>query len=82
MLADKGRINLNASPETFLQDVEKKFVVLPISGRICVQALALPASHPKDPADRVIAATAIVEGIPLVTADRAIRKCSAVNTVW
>jgi PIN domain nuclease of toxin-antitoxin system len=81
-LATKGRIHLDISLESFLQEVESRFVVLPISGRACARAMALPATYPKDPADRVIAATALVEGLSLLTADRAIRQSRAVQTIW
>ena len=78
----KGRIKLSASLETFLSEIEAHFVVLPINSRICVHAFALPAAYPKDPADRIIAATAIVEGASLVTADEAIRRSRALPTIW
>jgi PIN domain nuclease of toxin-antitoxin system len=81
-LASKRRIRLDISLESFLGEVEARFIVLPISGRACVRALALPATYPKDPADRIIGATALVEGLPLLTADRAIRRSRAVHTVW
>src|SRR6266576_75456 len=61
----KGRITLNSSLETFLSEIEARFVVLPITSKVCVRAIGLPANFPKDPADRLIAATAIVEGSPL-----------------
>jgi PIN domain nuclease of toxin-antitoxin system len=82
ILANKGRIRLTISLESFLQEIEARFVVLPISGRACVRALSLPASYPKDPADRIIGATALVAGLPLVTADRAIRRAKALATIW
>jgi len=44
--------------------------------------LELPSSFPKDPADRLIAATAMVEGAPLVTADEQIRQAKVVQTIW
>ena len=81
-LANKRRIELTISLESFLQEVETNFVVLPINGRICVRALGLPAGYPKDPADRIIAATALVAGLPLVTADRSIRRSKALETIW
>jgi PIN domain nuclease of toxin-antitoxin system len=81
-LAAKGRIRLDISLESFLQEVESRFVVLPISGRACARAMSLPAAYPKDPADRVIAATALVEGLSLLTADRAIRRSKAVQAIW
>jgi PIN domain nuclease of toxin-antitoxin system len=81
-LVNKGRVRLTISLETLLQEVEARFVVLPISGRACVRALELPAAYPKDPADRIIAATALIEGLPLLTADRAIRRSRALRTIW
>jgi PIN domain nuclease of toxin-antitoxin system len=81
-LVSKGRIQLDISLESFLQEVEARFVVLPISGRACVRAIGLPAAYPKDPADRIIGATALVEGLSLLTADREIRRSKAVRTIW
>lgn len=81
-LSHQGRIRLNISLESFLHEVESRFVILPITGRACVRALGLPAAYPKDPADRIIAATALVEGLPLLTADREIRRSRAVATIW
>lgn len=81
-IESKGRIKLNSSLETFLSEVEARFVVMPITGRVCVRAMELPALYPKDPADRIIGATALVEGIPLVTADDGIRRSKAVRTIW
>jgi len=81
-LVSKGRIQLDISLESFLQEVEARFVVLPISGRACVRAIGLPAAYPKDPADRIIGATALVEGLSLLTADREIRRSKALPTIW
>jgi PIN domain nuclease of toxin-antitoxin system len=81
-LASKGRIRLDISLESFLQEVEARFIVLPISGRACARIAGLPASYPKDPADRIIGATALVEGLYLLTADREIRRSRTVQTIW
>ena len=81
-LASKGRIHLSISLESFLQEVEARFVVLPISGRACARAMGLPTAYPKDPADRIIGATALVEGLSLITADREIHRSKVVNAVW
>ena len=81
-LEKKRRIALQSTLETFLTEVEKRFVVLPITARVCVRAMGLAASFPSDPADRLITATALVEGIPLLTADDEIRRSKAVTTLW
>jgi PIN domain nuclease of toxin-antitoxin system len=46
------------------------------------RAVELPRAYPKDPADRIIAATALVEGLSLITADREIRRSKVVHTIW
>jgi PIN domain nuclease of toxin-antitoxin system len=81
-LASKGRIHLGISLESFLREVETRFVVFPITGRACARAMGFPATYPKDPADRIIGATALVEGLSLITADREIRRSKLVRTIW
>jgi PIN domain nuclease of toxin-antitoxin system len=76
------RIQLAMSIESFLHELERKFVVLPINASVCARMLTLPENYPKDPADRVIGATALVEGMSLVTADREIRRAKVVKTIW
>jgi PIN domain nuclease of toxin-antitoxin system len=82
IMVRKGRIHLDISLESFLREIETRFVVLPISSRVCVQILQLPAAYPNDPADRIIGALAQTEGIELITADRKIRHSKAVRTIW
>lgn len=81
-LERKHRITLQTTLETFLTEVEARFIVLPMTARVCVRATSLPASYPADPADRVIGATALVEGIALVTADEGIRRSKELPTIW
>jgi PIN domain nuclease of toxin-antitoxin system len=79
---ERERSHLGISVESALTEVERRFVVVPINSQISVRALGLPPTYPKDPADRIIGATALVEGIPLITADREIRKYRALATIW
>jgi PIN domain nuclease of toxin-antitoxin system len=81
-LASKGRIDLGISLESFLQEVESRFAVLPITGRACARAMSFPTAYPKDPVDRIIGATALVEGLSLITADREIRRSKLIPTIW
>jgi PIN domain nuclease of toxin-antitoxin system len=78
----KKQFSLAMSIESLLYEVEARFVVLPITARISASAFSLPANYPKDPADRIIGATALVEGLTLVTADTQIRASRAVPTIW
>jgi PIN domain nuclease of toxin-antitoxin system len=45
-------------------------------------AAFLPPSFPADPFDRIIAATAIVERVALVTSDARIQESGVVRTIW
>jgi PIN domain nuclease of toxin-antitoxin system len=81
-LASHSRVNLEPDLETFLFDLEQRFIVLPITANIALQAFEFPADYPRDPVDRVLGATALIEDIPLVTADREIRRSGAVPTIW
>ena len=81
-IAKRGRIQLDIPIESFLQEIEARFVTKPLTGRISAKAIQLPDEYPKDPMDRIIGATAITEGIPLVTADERIRSSKAVPTIW
>ena len=63
-LATKGRVSLDISLESFLRDVETRFAVLPITSRACLLAAEFPPTYPSDPADRIIGATALAEGLP------------------
>jgi len=82
LLASRGRVTFRPDIGTTLSEVERQFVVLPVTANIAMQAFELPARYPNDPVDRILGATALVEDIPLVTADREIRKARAVSTVW
>jgi PIN domain nuclease of toxin-antitoxin system len=82
MLVSKGRIRLTVGLESFLTEIENRFVIVPLTAQVCVRALSLPAAYPKDPADRIIAATALVEGVPLLTADHQIQRSKTVQTIW
>jgi PIN domain nuclease of toxin-antitoxin system len=81
-LSSRGRLHFQGGVEAFLSEVERRFVVLPITAHISVQAFALPSHYPKDPVDRIIGATALLEDIPLLTADGELRNSGAVPTIW
>lgn len=81
-LSHRRRIEFVVDLESFLAEVALRFKVFPITTNIARQAFELPESYPNDPVDRVIGATALIEDIPLLTADREIRKSRAVSTIW
>src|SRR5258706_64570 len=56
--------------------------IRPITPEIAALAAQFPEDYPKDPADRLIGATARVEGMTLVTRDERIRRSPLLKTVW
>lgn len=66
----------------YLASVEERFVVFPITAEIAERSVGFSAAYPNDPTDRIIGATAVVHGLPLVTADAAIRKSGEVLCIW
>lgn len=81
-LSAKRRLEMTISIESFLLDVEDRFIVIPVRARIGLRTIALPSSYPRDPADRIIGATALVEGCKLLTADQMIRESGAIPVIW
>lgn len=71
LLAEKGRVILDADPETWLRRVFERvpFKEAVINHEIAIQSRILELPH-QDPADRFLAATSIVYGLTLVTADK------------
>jgi PIN domain nuclease of toxin-antitoxin system len=81
-LARNQRIVLKTSLEAFLIEVEARFIILPITAAVTRIAVDFPPSYPLDPMDRIIGATALDRGVPLVTKDKMIRKAKALPVIW
>lgn len=83
MLADKGRVILPAPASRFLEKVSQalRLAIVPISPAIAVRAQADVFQH-KDPADRLIAATAMELDAPLITADRKLAQVAGLRVLW
>jgi PIN domain nuclease of toxin-antitoxin system len=81
-LAQNSRIAAAVSVESFVRELAARVILRPVTPEIAGLSVRLPDAFPKDPVDRLIAATAIVEGMPLVTADIRIRQSKVVETVW
>lgn len=69
--------------EEFVRRLERSAVVelVPVDATIWLRSLAPTWEH-RDPADRVIVATAQLKGVPLLTEDDVIRAANIVATVW
>jgi PIN domain nuclease of toxin-antitoxin system len=57
-------------------------IVKPVTQEIAILATQFPESFPRDPADRLIGATARAEGLALITQDERIRSSPLLRTIW
>jgi PIN domain nuclease of toxin-antitoxin system len=84
MLVAKNRIALSMDVRSWLEIVGQIDGVrfLPVDNEVAIASTELPGEFHKDPADRIIVATARRLGIPLVSADEKITAYPHVNVVW
>ncbi|MDD5057569.1 MAG: type II toxin-antitoxin system VapC family toxin [Sideroxydans sp.] len=84
MLVNSGRLALAMDVSEWLAVAEEIEAVrfVPVDNEIGVQSTTLPGEFHKDPADRIIVATARKLAAPLVTADEKIRAYQHVRTIW
>ena len=54
---------------------------IPLDGRTAIAATALPPLH-RDPADRILVATALAHGLTILTPDSRVRAYPGVASLW
>ena len=81
-LASHGRLQPTGTVEAYLEEVSSRVAVLPITTRVAALTNLFSTDYSSDPCDRIIGATALAEGITLVTKDEKIRDCKQIQTVW
>jgi PIN domain nuclease of toxin-antitoxin system len=72
-LASHERIVVSIPVRSWLEGLAQQVRSVPATPAVAATAVALPASFPGDPADRLIFATAIEKGWQLVTKDDRLR---------
>ncbi|HEY6562711.1 MAG TPA: type II toxin-antitoxin system VapC family toxin [Polyangiaceae bacterium] len=79
----RGKLELPISVEEFTRRIERGAVVelVPVDTSIWLRSVALAWKH-ADPADRVIVATALMRGLPILTKDTLIREFTEVKSLW
>lgn len=81
--AKRKKLELPISIEEFARRLElgRTVELLPVDTHTWLRSLSLPWDH-SDPADRVIVATALLRGLPLLTKDAAIHEFGGVTCIW
>lgn len=75
MLVEKGRVRVDMDLSVWRKDLlQQGLLELPLTGDIAIRAAELKSLH-GDPADRLIAATALQHSLSLLTADEKLLNC-------
>jgi PIN domain nuclease of toxin-antitoxin system len=84
MLMKKGRISVDVNYQAFIRLVSdsNKYIFKGISPKIAELSTQLFSNTNKDPADRIISATAVIEKANLVTSDKILRRSKKIHTIW
>ncbi|BAN36858.1 hypothetical protein SCD_n03059 (plasmid) [Sulfuricella denitrificans skB26] len=84
MLVANQRLVLSMEVNAWLSTVAEIEAVsfMPVDIEIATKSVELPGEFHKDPADRMIVATARKLAVPLVTKDEKIRAYPHVKTIW
>lgn len=82
MLAQKGRLGLAIDPVKWIRQALEIFPVkeVPLTTEVAIVSRELKLPH-DDPADRFLAATALVYDLKILTADKTLKKARGVPTV-
>ncbi len=84
MLIQKKRLQVDVAYQTFIKLVlqSNNYILQGITPEIAELATLFPQTVSKDPADRLIAATAMAKKGVLLSADKNLRQAESVNTLW
>ncbi len=84
MLVEREKLVLSMDVGSWLATVSGVGAVrfMPVDTEIAIKSVDLPGDFHKDPADRMIVATARKLAVPLVTKDEKIRSYAHVKTIW
>jgi len=84
MLIKKKRLVVDNTASGFINLLlqSRNYLVQDITPEIADLSVNLGSEINQDPADRLIAATSILNNAPLVTADENLRRATVLETIW
>lgn len=84
MLVARGRLELTIDTAAWIAHAEAapEIAFVPMDNRVALRAVHLDDFAHRDPADRIIVATALDLGATLITADARLRAYDALTTIW
>jgi PIN domain nuclease of toxin-antitoxin system len=84
LLFARGVLRTQTTVESAVQNLLTRsgVVIMPITAEVAAIATQFSDDYPKDPADRLIGATALAEGMALVTKDERMQQHHRLKTIW
>lgn len=84
MLVQRDRIRIDRSALEWLNDAldVPGVRIVDLTPSVAVQSTRLPSTFHNDPADRLIVATALNEGAPLISADQKFVDIPGLELIW
>ena len=84
MLIKKGKLQVDETPSNLIKAIidSRNYFYKSITPEIADLSANLANEINKDPADRSIVATSIIENVALVTADKNLIESNLVRTIW
>jgi PIN domain nuclease of toxin-antitoxin system len=84
MMASVGKVEIRIPAELWLEQAisQTGLEIFELNPKIATESCDLPGDFHKDPADRIIVATARINNMKLVTKDKKIIRYPYVETIW
>ncbi len=84
MMVTREKVQINTTLDQWFERAisDTGIKVYRLSPQVAIESCSLPGKFHKDPADRLIAATARVHGLTLVTKDAKVIEYEHVTTAW
>ena len=84
MMVSTEKVEIRIPPDQWLEQAVNKtgIAIFDLSPKVAAESCNLPGDFHKDPADRIIVATARINNISLITKDKKIIDYPYVNTIW
>jgi len=84
MMVSTGKVDIKIPPGQWLDQAINRtgLEVFDLNPKIATESCNLPGDFPKDPADRIIVATARINNLTLITKDKKIIIYPYVNAIW
>ena len=84
LLVKRGRLELTMDVQSWVSHSEALPFIhfVSVDNEIAIKSVNLPEPAPSDPADRIIIATALTLGFPVITKDEKITKYPHIRSIW